>query len=249
MGRSPLEFDLASDCTAFTKPTMVTSILPRPREKLASFVSRTAAAYHVDAATFSADRETSFLAVISGASTAIDALEAFGCPIPDNVIAWSPSKEGAGKAARLFRYHAFSSKVLQPPTMRGCVECLLQDLECRENSSAAMAMRGHWLVPHVTLCLEHGMPLVTLWRESSPVLRFELRAETRRAGPCHHVQKPVSRATISNRFRQMARCPPGRPRRRQLVGRAPPACRLQLLPDARVLAAAPHHIGTILVDR
>ena len=34
-------------------------------------------------------------------------------------------------------------------------------------------MRGHWLVPHVTLCLEHGSPLVTLWREGSPVPRFD----------------------------------------------------------------------------
>lgn len=152
---------------------MVTSIIPRPRETLASFVSRTAAAYHVDAATFSADRETSFIAVISGASTAIDALEAFGCPIPDDVIAWSPLKDGAGKATRHFRDHAFPSKVLQPPTIRGCPECLRQDLECRGNSSTAMAMRGHWLVPHVTLCLDHGIPLVTLWRESNPMLRFD----------------------------------------------------------------------------
>ncbi len=152
---------------------MATSITHRQRETIASFVSRTAAAYHVDAATFSADRETPFLALISGASTAIEALEAFGCPIPEDVVAWSPSKERVGGTMRFFRGHTFPSKILQPPNMRGCPECLRQDLEGQGDSPAAMAMRGHWLVPHVTLCLEHNTPLVTLWRESSPALRFD----------------------------------------------------------------------------
>lgn len=145
----------------------------RRRETVASFISRSAAAYHVDAATFSADRETSFLAVISGALTAIEALEAFGCPIPDDVFAWSPSKDGVAGNMRLFRGHVFPSKILQAPKMRGCPECLRQDLEGRGTDHTAMAMRGHWLVPHVTLCLEHNTPLVTLWRESNPVPRFD----------------------------------------------------------------------------
>ncbi|MFG6571639.1 TniQ family protein [Sulfitobacter sp. 1A13353] len=151
---------------------MATSIPHRPRETVASFVSRTAAAYHMDAATFSADRETSFLAVISGASTAIEALEAFGCPIPEDVVAWSPSKDGVAGTMRLFRGHTFPSKILQPPKMRGCPECIRQDLEDQGTGPAAMAMRGHWLVPHVTLCLEHNTPLMTLWQESKPVPRF-----------------------------------------------------------------------------
>lgn len=152
---------------------MANSFPYRRRETVASFVSRTAAAYHVDAATFSADRETSFLAVISGAATAIEALDAFGCPIPEDVVAWSPSKEGGGATMRLFRGHTFPSKILQPPKMRGCPECLRQDLEIQGNDPPAMAMRGHWLVPHVTLCLDHNIPLVTLWRESKPVPRFD----------------------------------------------------------------------------
>lgn len=146
---------------------------PKRRETLASFISRVAASYYVDAATFAADRETSFLAVISGAATAIEALEAFGCPIHDDVIAWSPSKEGIGKAMRLLRGHKFPSRTIQLATMRGCPVCLRHDLEGQENSTAAMAMRGHWLVPHVTLCLEHHTPLVVLWRESEPVPRFD----------------------------------------------------------------------------
>ncbi|NVO25614.1 TniQ family protein [Donghicola mangrovi] len=152
---------------------MAIPIHHRRRETVASFVSRMAAAYHVDAATFSADRESSFLAVVSGTSSGIEALAAFGCPIPEDVVAWSPSKEGVGGTMRLFRGHTFPSKILQPPKMRGCPECLRQDLEGQGTDHAAMAMRGHWLVPHVTLCLEHNTPLVTLWRESKPVPRFD----------------------------------------------------------------------------
>ena len=57
---------------------MAISIPHRRRETVASFVSRMAAAYHVDAATCSADRESSFLAVVSGTSSGIEALAAFG---------------------------------------------------------------------------------------------------------------------------------------------------------------------------
>ncbi|MFD2741711.1 TniQ family protein [Sulfitobacter aestuarii] len=156
---------------------MAKSIPHKRRETVASFVSRTAAAYHVDAATFSADRETSFLAVISGASTALEALDAFSCPIPEDVVAWSPSKEGGAGKMRLFRGHTFPSRILQPPKMRGCPKCLLQDLEGQREDPVTMAMRGHWLVPHVTICLEHNTPLVTLWRESSPAPRFDSAAK------------------------------------------------------------------------
>ncbi|QPM90621.1 hypothetical protein PSAL_018600 [Pseudooceanicola algae] len=36
-----------------------------------------------------------------------------------------------------------------------------------------MAMRGHWMVPHLMLCLKHQMPLVTLWKESAALSRFD----------------------------------------------------------------------------
>lgn len=61
--------------------------------------------------------------------------------------------------------------------MRGCPQCLRQDAEGGSGPAHLhMAMRGHWLVPHVTLCLEHLHPIVPLWRESQPGLRFDSAA-------------------------------------------------------------------------
>lgn len=36
-----------------------------------------------------------------------------------------------------------------------------------------MRMRGHWLVPHVTVCVIHQTALVPLWREAKPLKRFD----------------------------------------------------------------------------
>ena len=152
---------------------MPSSIPQRRRETIASFVSRTAAAFHVDAATFASDKEASFQALIAGASKAVDVLKDFNCHIPSDVVEWSPSSDGVTGRQRLFRGHIFPSKVLQGSEMRGCPECLRRDLEDHADPKTSMAMRGNWLVPHVTLCLEHHHPIVPLWKESKPLLRFD----------------------------------------------------------------------------
>lgn len=36
-----------------------------------------------------------------------------------------------------------------------------------------MRMRGHWLVPHVTVCVIHQTALAPLWREAKPLKRFD----------------------------------------------------------------------------
>lgn len=53
--------------------------------------------------------------------------------------------------------------------MRGCPQCLKDDFEL----TGAMKMKGHWLVPHVSVCLAHEAALVPLWRESNPLQRFD----------------------------------------------------------------------------
>lgn len=152
---------------------MPNSIPPRRRETIASFISRTAAASYVDATTFASDKETSFQSLIAGSSKAVDALRSFNCHIPSDVVEWSPSSDGVTGRQRLFRGHIFPSKVLQRSEMRGCPKCLKRDLEDHEDPTTSMAMRGHWLVPHSTLCLEHHHPIVPFWKESKPLLRFD----------------------------------------------------------------------------
>jgi hypothetical protein len=46
-------------------------------------------------------------------------------------------------------------------------------MEIEGGSKNVMAMRGDWLVPHVTLCLKHKHPLVTLWKETNPTARYD----------------------------------------------------------------------------
>ncbi|MHA3977793.1 TniQ family protein [Halovulum sp. GXIMD14794] len=85
---------------------------------------------------------------------------------------WSPVKTAGSR--RNLNGTPFPTKVVQSPAMRGCPACLREDAAGSDlPSHLAMAMRGHWLVPHVFLCLEHEHPLVPLWRDPSPTSRFD----------------------------------------------------------------------------
>ncbi len=141
---------------------------PALRETLASWVSRRAAQFWTDAASFCLDKGTSMTAVLRSPDEAIAAFGALGEAVPDGLVQWSPRACGSGR--RALRGHGFPTKSLQPPAMRGCPQCLREDAAA---GPGGMAMRGSWLVPHVSLCLRHGMPLVPLWREAEPLKRFD----------------------------------------------------------------------------
>lgn len=137
------------------------------RETAASWVSRRAAHFWVDAATFCTDKGTSLTALLQNSDDAFAALAELGESIPEAVRAWSPQLHGSG--TRSFRGHVFPTKSLQTPVMRGCPQCLKEDAE----TTGEMKMRGHWLVPHVAVCTIHQAALVALWREASPLRRFD----------------------------------------------------------------------------
>ncbi|SNS82021.1 hypothetical protein SAMN05421763_10377 [[Luteovulum] sphaeroides subsp. megalophilum] len=62
----------------------------------------------------------------------------------------------------------------------GCPVCLRADaVGSGAPPHIAMALRGHWLVPHVTLCLDHHHPLVPLWRDPQPGSRNDSVARFR----------------------------------------------------------------------
>lgn len=137
------------------------------RETIASWVSRRAAHFWVDAATFCLDKGTSLTAVLQSTDEALAALEDHGENISAELKEWSPKQTRSG--IRSFCGHVFPTKSLQTPVMRGCIQCLREDFE----TTGAMKMRGHWLVPHVTVCVSHQTALVPLWREASPLKRFD----------------------------------------------------------------------------
>lgn len=146
---------------------MLSSNTTSTRETVASWISRRAAHFWVDAATFCVDKGISLTAVLKNTDEAISALEDHGETVPEEVRIWSPQQSGSG--TRSFRGYAFPTKSLQTPVMRGCAHCLREDFE----RTGAMKMRGHWLVPHVTICVIHQTALVALWREASPLKRFD----------------------------------------------------------------------------
>lgn len=140
---------------------------PPSRETVASWISRRAAHFWVDATTFCVDKGTSLTAVLQNTDDAIAILAEHGEELPSDIRAWSPQL--VGKGTRVFRGHSFPTKVLQTPVMRGCPQCFREDFQ----QTGEMKMRGHWLVPHVSVCFIHQSALVPLWREPSPLKRFD----------------------------------------------------------------------------
>ncbi|ETD82040.1 hypothetical protein U716_10255 [Rhodobacter capsulatus B6] len=61
--------------------------------------------------------------------------------------------------------------------MRGCPICLREDAQGHRGPAAeVLAMRGHWQLRDVTLCLRHRHLLVPLWRADARVARFDFAA-------------------------------------------------------------------------
>ncbi|MFK7836267.1 MAG: TniQ family protein [Sulfitobacter sp.] len=147
----------------------------KPGETAASLISRTATGFGTDAKTFCYHKGTSFLRVISGDRQAFDELDRYGVTIPHEVLSSSPVRKPLN--VREFKNHNFPSKIIQSPEVRGCPVCLRLDAEMSDAPAhIAMAMRGNWLVPHVTLCLEHQHPLVPLWHDPVPASRYDSSA-------------------------------------------------------------------------
>ncbi|MCA0998120.1 TniQ family protein [Alloyangia pacifica] len=142
-------------------------VQPASRETVASWFSRRAARFWVDAATFCADKGTSLTAVLQNTDDALGILAEHGEKVPPEIRDWSPTLVGRG--TREFREQAFPTRSLQMPVMRGCPQRLREDSE----KTGEMKMRGHWLVPHVSVCVTHQTALVPLWREASPLKRCD----------------------------------------------------------------------------
>lgn len=144
----------------------------RNRETLTSFVSRWAAFRWVDARTFCNEKAFSFQEVIDGNDRVALKLADFNLSVPQSSLDWSPLKRP--NSERALKGHLFPSKVIQSPQMRGCPICLRLDAEGSDGEQhVAMAMRGDWLVPHVTFCQTHCHPLVQLWRDAKPFTRLD----------------------------------------------------------------------------
>ncbi|PZX19547.1 TniQ protein [Palleronia aestuarii] len=89
-----------------------------------------------------------------------------------DLLSWTPVP--AEGVRMRFRGETVVSRSVANPTVRGCPRCLSEDMEqAVAHPADAMAMRGHWLLRDVHLCVRHGHPLVALWTRGRTSERFD----------------------------------------------------------------------------
>lgn len=147
-------------------------VAPVDRETAFSLMSRMAAVGGTSAADFGLDHETQFQAILDGKAGAVNRLAQIGGINPAELISWTPQKSKG--ARRIIRNDTFPSKTILAPEIRGCPVCLQEDAKNASSSPhAAMAIRGDWLIPHVTCCLRHEHALIPLWQEPRQFPRYD----------------------------------------------------------------------------
>lgn len=143
--------------------TLTLTLHPADRETAWSCVSRLAVSNGLCARDFCADMGLSFQAVIDGDDGALSVIRDLAGVEDSSALGWTPKKLCGGDHE--LRNHPFHGKTIRSPQLRGCPACLRED--ARDSGKApekSMVMRGHWMLPHATLCLTHAIPLVPLWK-------------------------------------------------------------------------------------
>ena len=154
-------------------------LLPAHRETLPSFLSRLAASKGVKTPDLAVDMGFSFKRLLNQDEEALERLQVWS-RLSDDELAALRSWTGAhaGQVTTLFCGEVFGSRALRSPVVRGCPICLQEDAAAHpDDPLAAMAMRGHWQLREVTICLHHQHPLVPLWEEHEPVKRLDIQTQ------------------------------------------------------------------------
>lgn len=138
-----------------------------------SYLSRVAAQYGVPTRDFAADMGLSFSRVIDGDPKHLTALAELTDTEPERLVAWSPIY--FGNRSHGFRGHVMHAKAIKESVVRGCPDCLREDLE-RGTSAPERSpfIRGEWLFRPITLCAKHERPLSPLWRVSAKQDRYDI---------------------------------------------------------------------------
>lgn len=141
------------------------------REPAFSFLSRTARLNGVPTRIFAGDMGLSFSKMIEGDEEQISKLAGLtGCDT-DTLMAWTPRYLGGREHS--FRGHVMHAKAIKESHLRGCPECLREDMA---HLRGGPALRGDWLFRPVTLCHKHQRPLVFLWAGRDRTERYDVSA-------------------------------------------------------------------------
>ncbi len=136
-----------------------------------SFASRLAARNGLPMSEFLSDMGIKFNALQAGDLSVLGRIADIG-DAPLDALRDATPVEVAPRIYQLLG-HEFPVEAVRAKEVRGCPDCLRQDAAVAGEPSMAMATRGHWLVSHYNICHRHGRPLVTLWSEHDPAVRYD----------------------------------------------------------------------------
>lgn len=141
---------------------------PAHRVTLFSYVSRVAATWRTTATELAYDAGTPFKRLVElQEDEAVAAFALWAGLDPASLaemLSWTGTR--AGEMRLQFRGEIHISRALRNPVVRGCPVCLRENAgKDPENPAAAFVMRGDWLLRDVVTCVQHGHPLIALWRE------------------------------------------------------------------------------------
>jgi hypothetical protein len=147
---------------------------PHNRETLFSLVCRTAALNRLSPADFCDNLGVSIRGVALLEPVAVDKVVNL-CGLDDqqiaNIISWTGKQ--AGGVRSVYRGETIVTRAIRSPDVRGCPICLKGDSDGQKGApTGSMIMRGHWLLKHTLLCIDHGHPIVRLWSAPKITTRY-----------------------------------------------------------------------------
>ena len=151
--------------------------IPKPRETFYSYVGRLAAINGVSLHDFLSDfglSKRKFLDLDERVLSAIAQLADLNQADLAELVSWTGLPKG--KVRMAYRGEQIVTRAVRNPTVRGCPSCLRQDTDGNLDTTAAMAMRGHWLLRHSRICLLHEQMLVPLWSADLLLERYDTQA-------------------------------------------------------------------------
>ncbi|AQZ52425.1 TniQ family protein [Martelella mediterranea] len=158
----------------------MSSVLPAPpspksRETTISYLSRLAASKGVGAREYASDMGASLKRVVNQDDEALERMAHWGKLSPeqlDELKTWTGCR--AGNVRLKFRGELYVSRSLRNPTIRGCPDCLREDLDNdHDDPLEVLVMRGHWQFREALICVKHHRQLVPLWTIQAPIDRYD----------------------------------------------------------------------------
>lgn len=158
---------------------------PAPRETVISFLNRLAAMKGIPTQQLAHDMGSEFRRMLRHEDESLSALAKWGHISQEQLEEMrSWSVEHVSDVKSKLRGEVLSSRALRNPIIRGCPECLRDDLNAGHDDPAdVLVMRGEWQLQDTCVCVLHQKPLVSLWSAQCPRERFDFQSRLKEILP------------------------------------------------------------------